>query len=69
MKNMTYKISVVKTDDGKYLVNHYDKRPDKLIPTFRGVVSQLYKYALTPEIFIEEPVLIDLNHKEKSNEH
>lgn len=60
-----YKISVVRKPSGSYLVNHYPKIPDIPMPDFRGVMTYLKKVTKArPEIFKEEPILVDLPAEE-----
>ena len=58
-----YRISVVKTSEG-YLVNHYSKRQDDLLPTFADVVNRLFGYGVATHL--EEPHLRDLSPGEEN---
>ena len=58
-----YRISVVKTDNG-YLVNHYSKRQDDLLPTFADVVNRLFGYGTTTHL--KEPHLRYLTPSEEN---
>ena len=65
---MVYGLSVVKASSGEYLVNHYRKIPDKQVPDFAAVMSQLCEYARAPqapEIFKDEPTMRDLSETEE----
>ena len=62
-----FKLSVVKANDEKYLVNYYRKYEDVKISSFEKVIAQLEVYRnFLPSIFKEEPILRELSKEEKT---
>jgi hypothetical protein len=62
IKPYSSRISIVKTDNG-YLVNHYSKNKDILVPTFDGVINRLFEY--NHEVHQMEPHLRYLTPNEE----
>jgi len=63
---MVYKLSVVKTSGGDYLVNHYLKAQNIECPDFTNAMIQVLGYSKEmPEVFEKEPVMVGLSEEEQ----
>jgi len=63
---MSYKITVIGTSDEKYLVGHYYKTGEEIVPDFASVISKICDYAQKPEVFNAEPCLRYLTEAEET---
>ncbi len=59
-----YRLSVVRTHEGSYLLNFYGKAEDTRLPDFASVISDVCDNSNNPEMFEREPALIGLSETE-----
>lgn len=60
-----YRLKVKKTEENKYIVNHYHKSLDFKFLDFPSSLSRILEYAKYPEILIEKPILENLTITEE----